>query len=215
MHISLRDSARGLHFMSSLSLARLYHWASEDEVTSTHLNQTGMPLKVPVLTSTSLVCHSRYQCLSASAWFLTQGTNTPHLSSWYVTQGTSTHPYHTGMSLRVPIPASTGLACHSGYQHSPLTNWYVTQGTSTNLHQPGMLLRAPLLPICHPGMSLRVPEYNSYQPGISLRVPVLISVSLICHSGCQYSPLLARYCTQGTSTNLFAHHYQPGISAGV
>ena len=101
----------------------------------THHNRPCMALKIIVLTTKGLVCHSEYQY--------------SQLKTLYVTQRTSTHHYGPCMSLRVSVIITVGLVCHSGHQYLPLhvlyaiplSDWYVNHSTSTSLYQPGMSIR--------------------------------------------------------------------------
>ena len=168
----------------------------------THHNRPCMALRITVLTTKGLVCHSGYQYSQLKSPVCHSGYQYSPLRALYVNQGTSTHHYGPCMSLRVPVLTTTGLVCHSGYQYSqlkspvchsgyqysPLRALYVTQGTST----------------------------HHYGPCMSLRVPVLITFGLLCHSRHEYLPLHALYAiplsdwyvTHSTSTNL----YQPCMS---
>ena len=128
----------------------------------TQHNRLCTALRITVLTTKGLVCHSEYQ--------------NSQLKTLFVTQGTSTHHYGPCVSLRVSVIIIIGLVCHSGHQYLPLhalyviplSDWYVTHSTSTNLYQTGYVTHSTCT--------------NLYQPGMSLIVPVRTSISLVCHS---------------------------------
>ena len=120
----------------------------------THHNRPCMALRITVLTTKGLVCHSEYQYSQIKSPVCHSGNQYSPLRALYVTQGISNHHYWPCMSLRAPVLTTTCLVCHTSirlvchalYQYQPLSAWYVNQRTSTEIFYSSM---PPRVRVCH------------------------------------------------------------------
>ena len=136
----------------------------------THHNKPCMALRITVLTTKGLVCHSGYQYSQLKSPICHSGYQYSPLRALYVTQGISTHHNRSFMSPRAPVLTiicpecapvltTTCLVCHTSITHS----------TSANL----------------------------YQPCMSIREQVLRSSTLVCHRGYEFSTGVGRFSMLG------------------